>query len=150
MRFFNTTGPVRSRDHYRIPPLERFELYAARRLRFGACKGIVRLDTRDAFLSTVPARPSASRSPLLGNSFIITSSVSCPNNGAGVRTPLGAWLRRQGIPVCIRTPTSGCGSRAKKPRSLRCGSSARSLLFIDGKATIPAACNNASSMALAN
>ena len=26
MRFFNTAGPVRSADHYCIPPLERFEL----------------------------------------------------------------------------------------------------------------------------
>ena len=26
MRFFNTTGPVRCRDHYCLPPLERFEL----------------------------------------------------------------------------------------------------------------------------
>ena len=32
MRFFNTTGPVVAADHYRIPPLERWDLAEIRRL----------------------------------------------------------------------------------------------------------------------
>ncbi len=32
MRFFNTAGPIRSQDHYHIPPLERLELDGVRML----------------------------------------------------------------------------------------------------------------------
>ena len=32
MRFFNTAGPIRSQDHYHIPPLERLELVGVRML----------------------------------------------------------------------------------------------------------------------
>ena len=32
MRFFNTTGPVRPKDHYSIPPLDRLDLDSVLRL----------------------------------------------------------------------------------------------------------------------